>query len=868
MQKTILLLILFSMPFILVSQTNIKGVVLNTENGMAVGGVVVRALDSIGEILAYDISSEEGEYVLSFSHKSKQIDIACSALGYRGEQKRILNVSQILNFNLLQSDIELKEVTIKSKPITVSEDTLRYSVNTFKSAGDRTIGDLLKKLPGIEVTESGSIKYNGEPINKFYIEGLDLLENRYGVATNNVPVDAVQNVEVIENHQPIKSIKGMVSSAQAAINLKLKDDKMSRPIGGVRAGGGYAGEVNWLLESFAMQASRQWQTMLMYKTNNSGQDIAAELNEHSISLKELQTSDSERTRELITKPSFGTPPIEKERFLFNNTHAASVNNLWKTGADSQLRLNINYLNDTQSENTLRVSEYFLPDSSLRIIENNDLTNRQQALDGALAYTDNSVKHYLENTLKWKFTGDKYKANTTFNNHTINQKYDPQNTLIENQLNYLKRNNEKIFNIGSFVAFSDQSEKLEVIQNKASEMQTIHSTKLHSNTGSYYSWFWGKSSLRISGSIQATLNRIHTNLETVLFTDSLTKHLDVFTLKSELTPQYTFKTRKAEFKAELPTSYVFFAVEDRLRSDSRRENFVLANPRVSLNYTFNPYLSAQLSYRYSQNIGSETDFLDMYLMKGFRSYYKPLGIISLRKSNAASLSFFYKNPLSSFFANGSLAYIPSSSNRTFASRIAGYQIIGSEQALANYANMWSARLYVGKYFSAIKTNFSLTTDINRNKTSRFQQSVLYPFLSGVMSSTFRVNTKVSDRISAIYDINWLDINTVIQTKTVSFDSDFNQINQQLKVYVSASKKLELNGKIEHAYNETGKDTHVNLMFANFGAKYKFDKFDFELYVNNIFNKKEYAYAVSSGLDSYAFRHAIRPVSLATVVSFRF
>ena len=53
-----------------------------------------------------------------------------------------------------------------------------------------------------------------------------VLENRYGVATNNVPVDAVQNVEVIENHQPIKSIKGMVSSAQAAINLKLKDDKM------------------------------------------------------------------------------------------------------------------------------------------------------------------------------------------------------------------------------------------------------------------------------------------------------------------------------------------------------------------------------------------------------------------------------------------------------------------------------------------------------------------------------------------------------------------------------------------------------------------------------------------------------------------
>lgn len=145
-----------------------------------------------------------------------------------------------------------------------------------------------KNCPALKSIKNGGIKYNGEPINKFYIEGLDLLERKYGLATNNVPVDVVQHVEVIENHQPIKSIKGMVSSAQAAINIKLKDEKMTCPIGGIRMGGGYSDELNWLFEIFALQASRKRQTLAMYKTNNTGNNINNEFSDQAIYLRELQ----------------------------------------------------------------------------------------------------------------------------------------------------------------------------------------------------------------------------------------------------------------------------------------------------------------------------------------------------------------------------------------------------------------------------------------------------------------------------------------------------------------------------------------------------------------------------------------------------
>ena len=59
-------------------------------------------------------------------------------------------------------------------------------------------------LPGIEVALTVSIKYNGKPINKYYIEGLDLLEDRYGIANNNIPAETVDKVQVLENHQPIR----------------------------------------------------------------------------------------------------------------------------------------------------------------------------------------------------------------------------------------------------------------------------------------------------------------------------------------------------------------------------------------------------------------------------------------------------------------------------------------------------------------------------------------------------------------------------------------------------------------------------------------------------------------------------------------
>lgn len=73
---------------------------------------------------------------------------------------------------------------MKSRPrIRRLGDTLSYEVNSFAKDENRSIGDVLKRLPGTEVSESGGIKYQGKSISKFYIDGDDLLEDRYNIGT-------------------------------------------------------------------------------------------------------------------------------------------------------------------------------------------------------------------------------------------------------------------------------------------------------------------------------------------------------------------------------------------------------------------------------------------------------------------------------------------------------------------------------------------------------------------------------------------------------------------------------------------------------------------------------------------------------------
>ena len=84
-----------------------------------------------------------------------------------------------LDMILTPKSISLKEVTVKPDPLRQKGDTLTHNLASFLGKGDVTLEDGLKRLPGVDVAQSGAISYMGKPISQFNIEGLDMLGGKW-----------------------------------------------------------------------------------------------------------------------------------------------------------------------------------------------------------------------------------------------------------------------------------------------------------------------------------------------------------------------------------------------------------------------------------------------------------------------------------------------------------------------------------------------------------------------------------------------------------------------------------------------------------------------------------------------------------------
>lgn len=237
-----------------------------------------------------------------------------------------------MTITLVESSFKLREVSVSSQRIKGTGDTLTYSVTGFRQKQDRSIADVIAKMPGMEVKADGRIEYQGRAINKFYVEGLDLMGAQYGIANKNISADKVVSVQVMQNHQPVRSLRGVSFTDQAALNIVLKDEAKAVWNGAADVGLGYGDDFLYDCRLMGMRFNKKFQTLMMYKNNNTGKDIATEVLDLTAQANEISESG------IVSMPVTGTPQLNSERYTFNKSHLAAGNWLWRTGQNTELRL--------------------------------------------------------------------------------------------------------------------------------------------------------------------------------------------------------------------------------------------------------------------------------------------------------------------------------------------------------------------------------------------------------------------------------------------------------------------------------------------------------------------------------------------------
>ncbi len=148
----------------------------------------------------------------------------------------------IIDFGVIymeRKSTTLQEVIVERPPITVKKDTVEYNASSFKTKPNEDVEGLLKKLPGVQVDRDGTVKSQGETVQKVYVDGKEFFGTDPKLATKNLTADMVESVQVFDDmSDQAKFTKIDDGSRQKAMNIKLKKDKKNGYFGKINLGAG------------------------------------------------------------------------------------------------------------------------------------------------------------------------------------------------------------------------------------------------------------------------------------------------------------------------------------------------------------------------------------------------------------------------------------------------------------------------------------------------------------------------------------------------------------------------------------------------------------------------------------------------------
>lgn len=843
-----------------VSAQELTGRVVDAADGRPLAGAILLAADSTGRQTGYATSAADGAFRLRPRQGMRAARIDVSMMGYRAQRFDAARLPQ--EIRLEASAVEIREVEIRAPRLSLRGDTVSYNVASFTEAQDRTIADVLRKMPGIEVEKSGEIRYNGEAINKFYIEGMDMLDGRYSLATNNIAPQDVASVEVMENHQPIKALRDVLYSDRAALNLRLKKQARSHWTGTLRgAGGGSPDEVLGSGSAFAMRIAAQSQSMLNLKGGNTGEDPTADL--HQLTAEEmLNGADNRYEAPAWFSTGLSEAPLDDSRTRLNRSAMASADHLRKLTDDYQLSGHVAWGYDRlTSDYASRIVRY-LSDGELaeELAERARLTDRQLAAHVKLLA--NTERFYLMDRLSADLAWSDFDAATT-GSYPNRQQTEAPTHRVENDLNYIRRTGRRTLTVTSNLLWLTQPQQLDVVREGSAQRQQLDVDLLRMN----HNIAWGleagrRWSFQFKGGIAALCQRFDSSLSGLEAETSAPLAADTrFGYGSlYLRPTATYRTQRLRLMFALPADWRYY------RYTGGNSSPLLWSANLSARWTPSACWALSASGAAGEQGAAEATVYPATLLRDYRTLASGAATPVPTPVRMLTAGANYKNPLSGIFAHLFLQRswydLPWLATQDFE----GDYIVSGQLREANRMASWNLSTGLSTHIDALHGQAGVDLAWSDTRMEIRQQGVRMPYRSGVLTLSPRVNLRAARWLNIEYTFNYrytqLRIESAAPTDRHAFD-------QRLQLNFTPAKNLVLQLTGEHYRTQLSDTRSKHLILADVSLRWKAGlRWEFFASAANLLNETEYAYTLFDGLSSSACRYAIRPRDLLVGFNWKF
>lgn len=231
-QRHFLLLILF-MGFAvsaLAQKSRVTGRVMDSETGDPLVSATVQVMrpDTTGMVGGAVTNNMGGFTVKNLSAGTYVIKV--SYIGFRNFYRKITltdkqKETNVGTYLLLPSSVELSQavVTAKMPQVEVKDDTLIFNADAFKVPEGSVLEELIRKIPGAEVSSDGTIKINGKTVQKILVEGKEFFGSDKSMAMKNLPSEIVDKVKTYDKQSDMAKMTGIDDGEEeTVIDLTIK----------------------------------------------------------------------------------------------------------------------------------------------------------------------------------------------------------------------------------------------------------------------------------------------------------------------------------------------------------------------------------------------------------------------------------------------------------------------------------------------------------------------------------------------------------------------------------------------------------------------------------------------------------------------
>ena len=192
----------------------------------------------------YALTDHDGKGTIE-KVKSGKYTFKAEIMGYKSYEKAVEVGKEatdlgVIKMELDQEVLDAASVSATGNPIIIKKDTVEYNASSFKTTDTDMLINLLKKLPGIEVDDSGTITANGETITKITIDGKTFFLDDPQLASQNLPAKMIEKVKVVKKKSEQAEFTGIDDgNDETIIDLSVQKSMMNGVFGNVTGGVGH-----------------------------------------------------------------------------------------------------------------------------------------------------------------------------------------------------------------------------------------------------------------------------------------------------------------------------------------------------------------------------------------------------------------------------------------------------------------------------------------------------------------------------------------------------------------------------------------------------------------------------------------------------